>query len=141
MQQIGELVVHRAALFGKTDWSVREVARFMTEKKIGAVPVLEGAHLVGIFSERDLMSRVVAVGKNPDQVKLIEVMTREVISAHPSDSPQTCLRKMQQAKCRHLPVVKDGKLLGTISLRELMQVDLAEKDHEIQEMTHYITGS
>lgn len=141
MHSVGDLIGNRPLFTARANWTVRETARFMSEKQIGAVPILEGDKLAGIFSERDLMSRVVVPGKNPDQILVQEVMTKQVITADVADSPQLCLRKMQQARCRHLPVLRAGKLIGTVSLRELMQEDLAEKTTELRAIKEYIQGA
>lgn len=141
MHSVGDLIGNRPLLCAKASWTVRETARFMSEKQVGALPVLEGDKLVGIFSERDLMGRIVACSRDPDKTSTREVMTTPLITADAADSFQLCLRKMQQARFRHLPVLRGGKLIGTVSLRELMQEDLEEKTTELRAMTEYIQGT
>jgi CBS domain-containing protein len=120
------------------DDSVRQVALYMSDRRVGAVAVLDGALLAGIVSERDIMSRVVARGLDPGVTKVREVMTRELLVASPDDSYEDALRKMRQAGCRHLPVVEGDRLVGMISQRDLMQVDLSAKDEEIRWLNAYI---
>jgi CBS domain-containing protein len=120
------------------DHSVRSVARYMSQSKVGAVPVLEGGRVVGIFSERDLMTRVVAAGRDPDATRVEEVMTREVAVAEAGEPYGAALKRMQQVGCRHLPVVKDDRLIGMVSLRDLLQVEMNEITEEVRMMQSYV---
>jgi CBS domain-containing protein len=138
MKTIGGLVTGRDVYHVDTARTVREVARYMTERRIGAVAVLDGTRLVGILSERDIMGRVVAPSLDPDATRVAEVMTRDLVVAHSGDSHEDGLRKMKQAGCRHLPVVDAGRLIGMVSQRDLLQVDLTEKDEEIRWLNAYI---
>src|SRR5688572_19912881 len=85
--------------------TVRDVAQYMSERRIGAVAVLEGPRVAGIVSERDIMSKVVARGLDPAQTPVADVMSRELLVASPDDSYEDAARKMRQAGIRHLPVV------------------------------------
>lgn len=115
----GKPLIHVQATDG-----VRDVATTMTENNIGAVAVLDpGGVLVGLFSERDLMTRVVAPGLDPEKTSVSSVMTRELAVADPGDDVDLCLQKMTALNCRHLPVVSDGSLIGMISLRDLLSVE------------------
>jgi len=118
--------------------SVREAARYMTERRVGAVCVLDGSRLVGVLSERDIMGRVVARGLDLDRTSVGEVMTRDLVVGHAGDSLEDALRRMKQAGCRHLPVVEGDTLVGMVSQRDLLQVDLSEKDEEIRWLNAYI---
>ena len=138
MKTIGTVVQGREVYFLRGDQSVREAARYMTERRIGAVAVLDGTRLAGILSERDIMGRVVAPRLDPDATKVGDVMTRELIVAEVKESHEDGVRKMKQAGCRHLPVVDAGNLVGMVSLRDLLQVDLTEKDEEIRWLNAYI---
>lgn len=119
-------------------WTVLEAARYMAEKQIGAVAVLDGDRVVGIFSERDLMMRVVAAELPAEGTLVADVMTREVVAGAPEESCEDGLRRMRQARCRHLPVVEGGQLIGFISLRDLLQIEVAERDEEIRQMNAYV---
>ena len=138
MKTIGAVVSGRDVYHVRSDQAVREVARYMTERRVGAVAVLAGDRLAGILSERDIMSRVVAPGLDPDATTAGEVMTRELVVARPADSHDDGLRKMQQAGCRHLPVVEGDRFVGMVSQRDLLQIDLTEKDEEIRWLNAYI---
>lgn len=140
MKTIGTIVKsgHRNLYTISAEDSVYAAARYMTERNIGAVTVVEGPRVVGLFSERDLMKRVVAEGRDPAQVKVREVMSTELTIANPGESYEEALSKMQQAKVRHLPILEDNQLLGLISLRDLLQVDADEKAEEIRMLNTYI---
>ena len=114
----------RALLIGKSIYcvpptvSVLDAARTMCDRRIGAIVVRDGVTPVGVFSERDLMERVVVRGKDPARVPVSEVMTRDIITASPDESPVECMRKMQERGCRHLPIVEaDGKPTGSIAIQ------------------------
>jgi CBS domain-containing protein len=118
--------------------NVRDVAQYMSDRRVGAVAVLDGQRVAGIVSERDIMSRVVAKGLPPDRTKVSDVMTRDLLVASPDESYDDALRKMRQAGCRHLPLVEGDSLIGMISQRDLLQVDLSAKDEEIRWLNAYI---
>ena len=123
MRQIAELIEGRPLIHAELNENVRDVAKRMTERNIGAVAVLDGETLVGIFSERDVMSRVVATGLDPDGTPVASVMTQQLVVADPGDGFDDAIQKMQSIGSRHLPVVQNGKLVGMISLRDLLEVD------------------
>lgn len=138
MKTIGDVVRGREVYFLRDEQTVRDAARYMTERRIGAAAVLSGTRLVGILSERDIMGRVVTPGQDPDAVKVADVMTRDLVVADAAESHEDGLRRMKQAGCRHLPVVQADRLLGMVSQRDLMQIDLSEKDEEIRWLNAYI---
>jgi CBS domain-containing protein len=118
--------------------TVCDVVRAMVDRNIGAVPVLQNGVLVGIFSERDLMRRVVADGLDPATTLVREVMTEDPLTVSPQEDIETCMVLMRRHGFRHLPLW-DGKILrGMISLRDIMLHDLDEKDHEVRMMRAYI---
>lgn len=123
MKQISELIEGQTLWVIDPSYNVRAAAQEMTEKNIGAVAVVDAGRLAGIFSERDIMSRVVARGLNPDNTPVDVVMSKELVVADPSDDVDTALQKMHSIRARHLPVVDDGKLIGMISIRDLLEVD------------------
>jgi CBS domain-containing protein len=110
----------------------------MSSKHVGAIPILDGDKLVGIFSERDVINRVVARGYEPRTTKVEDVMTKELVVAGADESYESCLWKMKQAACRHLPIVEEGRLLGVLSIRDLLMVDIDEKDEKIEFLHNYL---
>jgi CBS domain-containing protein len=123
MRLIGEIIEGRSLVHADPSDSVRNVARTMSDRNVGAIAVLDGGKLVGIFSERDMLTRIVAEGRNPDDTRVDSVMTRDLIVAGPDDDINDALQKMHACNCRHLPVVHKGSLVGMISIRDLLQVD------------------
>jgi len=138
MRQVGDIVRGRPLLFVSDQVTAGEAAQFMTEKRIGAVPVLQGDRLVGVFSERDLMTRVVVRGLDARHTAIRDVMTRDVVAADAGDSHAAGIAKMAARGCRHLPVVQEGRLLGFLSLRDLLNVDLQEKTEELLLIREYV---
>ena len=123
MKQIAELIEGQTLTVVEPGWSVRSAAERMTERNIGAVAVVTDGALAGVFSERDIMSRVVAKGLDPDDTEVSSVMTRDIVVACSTDDVDAALQKMHAIGSRHLPVVDDGKLVGMISIRDLLEVD------------------
>lgn len=139
MRQVKEVIEGRSVISTPPDAAVLDVVRTMTEKNIGAVPVIDNARLIGIFTERDLMTRVVSRELAPAETKISDVMSRDVGSAGPDDVLADCIDKMQSSGYRHLPVVSDGKVIGVISLRDLLQVDRKQIRHENDLLNELVT--
>lgn len=118
--------------------TVLDTVRTMVEFNIGAVPVIASGKLVGIFSERDLMRRVVAEGRDPRSTCLAEVMTDDPLVVGTGEDMETCMALMRRHGFRHLPVCHEGHLIGMVSLRDILLHDLNEKDDEVRMMRAYI---
>jgi len=118
--------------------TVLETVRAMVERNIGAVPVVHNGRLVGIFSERDLMRRVVAESRDPRSTCMAEVMTDDPLTVSVNESLDNCMALMRRHNFRHLPVCHEGQLVGIVSLRDLLLYDLDEKDTEVRMMRAYI---
>ena len=118
--------------------TVLDVVQAMVDRNIGAVPVLADGLLVGIFSERDLMKRVVAEGRDPASTQVADVMTEDPLTIRPDENCETCMVLMRRHGFRHLPICEGKQLLGIISLRDILLHDLNEKDHEVRMMRAYI---
>lgn len=123
------------------DQSVLEAAREMVASNIGAVPVLRDGELVGIFSERDIMKRVVAAGLDPARTRVSEVMTADPLTVDMREGIEHCMVLMKEHGFRHLPICDGKKLKGIVSLRDILLRDLTEKDEEVRMMRAYIHGS
>ena len=123
MRQIGEIIEGHPLFHVPSTSTVRDAARTMSDRNIGAIAVLDSGKLVGIFSERDVLTRIVAEGRNPDDTLVDSVMTKDIIVAAPADDINEALQKMHECNCRHLPVVQAGNLVGMISIRDLLRVD------------------
>jgi CBS domain-containing protein len=113
----------------------------MSDRMVGALPIVENGVLIGIFSERDLLRRVIAPALQPEKVMLRDVMTPEPVTAMPAESRLVALHKMQSAGCRHLPIVAaDGAVIDMMSLRDLLFAELDERTAEIEDLKRYIQG-
>lgn len=118
--------------------TVMEVAQIMARARVGAIPIVEGDRIVGIFSERDLMTRIIVAGRDPSETCVSDAMTPDVITAEPHDSRSECLEKMQREGFRHLPVLEQGRLLAMLSMRDLLRDEIAEQDEEIRGLRAYL---
>ena len=136
--RIYELVREQQTYRADLNQTVFEVAQSMVARGIGAVPVLENGLLIGVFSERDLMKRVVVEGLNPRNVRISAVMTRDPLTVSPQEEIETCRALMKRHGFRHLPVCEGTQLRGMVSLRDILLHDLDAKDEEVRMMRAYI---
>jgi len=125
----------------ETGQSVSEVVETMAALNIGAILVLEKGELRGLFSERDLMMRVVVPGRDVQTTRIDEVMTRELATVDPSVTTDAAMSKMEHMGCRHLPVLKGKSVAGMVSMRDLMRLELEEKTSELEHMRSYIQST
>ena len=136
--RICDLIKDQETYQAELGQSVLETVRAMVERNIGAVPVLHNGKLVGIFSERDLMRRVVAEGRDPHRTCMAEVMTDDPLTISTDEELEGGMALMRRHGFRHLPVCHDGHLVGMVSLRDILLHDLNEKDDEVRMMRAYI---
>jgi CBS domain-containing protein len=136
--RICELIKNQETYQADMSQTVQETVRAMVELNIGAVPVLHNGKLVGIFSERDLMKRVVAEGCDPQSTCLAEVMTDDPLTVSTTEEVESCMALMRRHNFRHLPVCHEGQLVGIVSLRDILLHDLDEKQDEVRMMRAYI---
>ncbi len=138
MACIFDLVSRQETYRADINQTVLDVAQAMVDRNIGAVPVLQDGVLVGVFSERDLMKRVVVTGRDPARTLVGEVMTDDPLTVGPQESLETCLALMRRHGFRHLPICEGKQLVGIVSLRDMILHDLDEKDDEVRMMRAYI---
>jgi CBS domain-containing protein len=136
--RICDLIKDQVTCQAEMGQTVLETVRAMVEHNIGAVPVLHNNQLVGIFSERDLMKRVVAEGLDTRSTCLAEVMTDDPLTVNMYENVENCMALMRQHNFRHIPVCHEGQLVGMVSLRDILLHDLTEKDDEVRMMRAYI---
>jgi len=136
--RICDLIKNQETYQAELSDTVLETVKAMVEHNIGAVPVLHQGKLVGIFSERDLMRRVVAEGRDPVGTCLAEVMTDDPLTVSMNEAVENCMALMRRHNFRHLPVCHEGQLVGMISLRDILLHDLDAKDEEVRMMRAYI---
>ncbi len=121
--------------------TVEEVTRRMAELNVGAIVVLSKERLCGVFSERDLLTRVVLLGCDPARTLVAEVMTRDVATVDESDNLEFAMESMRVNNCRHLPVLNGERVTGFLSMRDLMHFELNRKTEELLHMRAYIHGT
>ena len=119
--------------------TILDALKLMAEKEIGAVLVMEGETVKGIFSERDYARRGTLVG-NPVTTPLKDVMTQRIFYVSPEQSAETCMAQMSDKHIRHLPVLKDNKVVGVISVGDIVKSVLKDKDATIQGLENFILG-
>lgn len=138
---IYDLINSQQTHIAEASQTVFEVAQAMVHHNIGAMPVQRDGELVGIFSERDLMRRVVVEGRDPRTTRVEEVMTENPLTIAPGESVENCMLLMRRHGFRHLPICDCKKLVAMVSLRDLLLHDLTEKDHEVRMMRAYIQAT
>ena len=135
-------ILHQKVVFHveETD-TVADVASRMSELKVGAILVLRDGELRGVFSERDLMTRVVLGRLDPEVTPVSQVMTRTITTVEDSASLDEAMEKMRAHNCRHLPVLHENKVYGFLSMRDLINFELESKTEELHHMRADIHGS
>ena len=124
----------------QSDASVLDAIKLMADKAIGALVVVDGGELKGIVTERDYARKVIIKGRASDSTPVADIMTVDVITASSQQTVSECMEIMTAKKCRHLPVVDDGELVGMISIGDLVQAIIADQQEEIEHLEHYISG-
>lgn len=143
MQTVGQLLDGK----GRKVWSVPvdstvfEALRLMAAKDIGALVVLDGEEVVGIMSERDYARKIALEGRASRYTPVTDIMSRQVLSVTPRHTVPECMAMMTERKVRHLPVMERGRLVGMISIGDLVKSIIAEQEFVIGQMTAYISGS
>ncbi len=124
-----------------SDATVYEAIALMGEKNVGALPVLDGKTLLGMISERDYTRKVILQGRVSKETRVVDIMTRNVITASPDDSVEDCLETMTKNHIRHLPVITDGELTGLVSIGDLVNWIILAQSTQIDHLERYVTGS
>ncbi len=122
------------------DATVLEAADEMCGAHVGALLVMDDDRLVGIFSERDLMKRVVLARRDPARTRIDEVMTRDVACVSPAVSPHDAMALITHRRIRHLPVVDGKRVVGVVSIGDLVRWTLLEREHDIEMLEDYVSG-
>ncbi|HYX41439.1 MAG TPA: CBS domain-containing protein [Pyrinomonadaceae bacterium] len=139
MITIGDVIRDREPYFVRDTATALDAAEYMMSRNIGAVCVLnEEGKLSGIFSERDLLRRVVLQGKQPADVPINDVMSQIEVVIDCSDTPHEALERMEKYSTRHLPVVKGERWVGMLSIRDIMRVELSERGDELRLLHEYM---
>lgn len=142
MTTVEQVLQHK----GRGLWSVRpetlvfDALKLMAEKDVGALPVLEGDDLVGIISERDYARKVILRGKSSLKTPVKEIMAKAPPVVRPEQRVEECMALMTDQRVRHLPVVAEGRVIGVISIGDVVKAALDARDFMIQQLEGYITG-
>ncbi|HQS22402.1 MULTISPECIES: CBS domain-containing protein [unclassified Acidovorax] len=120
--------------------SVLDALQRMAEKRIGALLVMEGETIVGIVTERDYARKIALLGRTSAATLVRDVMTADVMYVRPTQTSQECMALMTENRLRHLPVVDGARLVGLISIGDLVKDIISEQQFIIEQLEHYITG-
>lgn len=112
----------------------------MAEHNVGALPIVDGGRLQGVFSERDYARKVVLKGKSVHDTAVGDLMTRDVYTVRPEDTVDGCMTLMTDKHVRHLPVIDGGNLIGLVSIGDVVKTIIAEQHGQIQELHDYVSG-
>ena len=112
----------------------------MADKDIGALLVIDEGQLVGVFSERDYARKVILKGKSSKETKVGDLMSSPAFSINPEKSIEECMALITASRCRHLPVIEDGKLVGIVSIGDVVNAIITTQKIEIEDLKNYVTG-
>jgi CBS domain-containing protein len=122
------------------DSTVYDALQMMADKNVGALMVLESDKLVGVFSERDYARKVILKGKASKDTPVSDIMSTEPVCVRPDQTIAACMDLMTNKRIRHLPVLDEGRLVGLISIGDVVKAIISEQEFAIQQLEHYITG-
>ena len=125
----------------KPEQSVLEAIKVLASEDVGAVIVMAGTRLAGIMSERDYTRKVVLKGRASDSTRVEEIMTSSVVVVNPRTKARECMALMTEKNIRHLPVVDEGRVIGMVSIRDIVSDIIADQDFTIEQLEHYISGN
>lgn len=118
--------------------TVSDAARVMNDNNVGIVAIVDGERIIGLFSERDAVRRVINKQRDPATTTMLDVMTRDLVIADEQEDYQTAMRSMDQANIRHLPVIRGAQVVSMLSIRDLMRVDLERMGDELRFLHEYL---
>ena len=140
MSLVCDIVQERTLYFVEESETVAGAAQRMAELHVGAIVVLRQGELRGIFSERDIMKRVVLGRLDPELTPVSQVMSTDIVTIDPDATVEEAMEAMQSHNCRHLPVARRGDVIAFLSMRDLMNFELATKTEELHHMRAYIAS-
>ena len=121
--------------------TVFDALQLMANKKVGALLVLEEDSLVGVFSERDYARKVILKGKSSKDTPVRDIMSTKIVCVTPNQTTEECMSLMTEKRVRHLPVMDGEKLIGIISIGDVVKAVIADREDIIEQLEHYITGT
>ncbi len=138
MKTLRDIMRHGFLFTLQSSATVAAACKMMAENNVGIVAVVDGEQLCGVFSERDVVRRVVDRRLEPAHTRLEDVMTSELVVADADEDYQSAMRKMDQANIRHLPVVSGDRFLSMLSIRDVMRVAIEDRGAEIEYLKEYL---
>lgn len=138
MESIRDILQNREVFTIQSGSSVKDAVNYMASKGVGLVPVMKNEMLVGVFSERDLVKRVIAKDKDLIQTLVDDVMSTNLVIAKIDESNESVLAKMKEAKTRHILIIDNEKLVSVLSLRDLLEIDLNQCKTTVEVLNNYI---
>lgn len=138
MESIREILTGRELYTVTKGTSIKDTVFYMAEKSIGLVPIMDEDKLVGVFSERDLVKRVIAKNKSMVETKVEEVMSTNLLLAETQEANESVLAKMKEANTRHILIIENDKLFGVLSMRDLLELDLSVTKMTVEVLNNYI---
>jgi CBS domain-containing protein len=138
MDSIKELLAKRDIYTVNKGATIRDTVLYMASKKVGLVPVMESGKLVGVFSERDLVRRVIANNKSLDETKVEDVMSTKLVIADVNEPNESVLAKMKDAHTRHILIIENENLIGVLAMRDLLELDLSACKMTVEVLNNYI---
>jgi CBS domain-containing protein len=120
--------------------TVFDAIQLMADKNVGALPVVDGERLVGILSERDYTRKVILKGRSSRETPVSDIMTSDPKTASPNDAVSDCMRIMTETRVRHLPVIENGKMIGLVSIGDLVKWVISAQSATIDHLEKYIIG-
>ncbi len=120
--------------------SVLDAIKLMADRAVGSLLVMDGDELKGIVTERDYARKVIVKGRSSESTEVGEIMTANVVTATTDQTVPKCMSVMTDRRIRHLPVVDDGRVVGMISIGDLVQAIIADQQEEIEQLEQYISG-
>jgi IMP dehydrogenase len=130
----------RGVISVRPEQSVLEAIKLLASENVGAAIVMTGDRLAGILSERDYTRKVILKGRSSDTTRVEEIMTANVIVVSPRTKARECMALMTEKNIRHLPVMDEGRVVGMVSIRDIVSDIIADQDFTIEQLEHYISG-
>jgi CBS domain-containing protein len=138
MKSIQEILGNRELFTINSGTKVDDAVKYMAQKGVGLLPVLSEGKLIGVFSERDLVKRVIAPGLDHKTTLVDDVMSKNLVMAKIDESTESAMAKMKDAQTRHILIIDEDRLKGVLSVRDLLEIDLSECKTTIEVLNNYI---
>ena len=142
MVRVKQLLARKGAEVWSIDVEdpVLEAIQLMADKHVGALPVTRNGELAGVISERDYARKVILLGRSSAETPVWQIMSSPVVTVAPDQDVRQCMQLMTHRRIRHLPVVEQGRMVGVISIGDLVRAVIEEQEHTIEQLERFISG-